>query len=264
MTMPQAGQAPINRPQSRVWGVPFSPVTFTEAVDAVENMVSAGRANFIVTANLHYAMLSAGDARLRDNNERAALVLADGMPLVWASRWRPVTLPERVTGSDLLPLLCARAAERGWGVYFLGAAPGVAAEAAKNLTARFPGLRVVGIESPPFRALSKEEQDAQREAIRAARPAILFVAFGQPKGEYWVAENYEQLGVPCVMQIGASLDFAAGRVTRAPRWLQKIGMEWLYRFGTDPWRLGKRYLANAVFAARMLLKDLVTRRANRN
>jgi N-acetylglucosaminyldiphosphoundecaprenol N-acetyl-beta-D-mannosaminyltransferase len=140
----------------------------------------------------------------------------------------------------------------------------VAAEAAKNLSRRYPGLKVVGIESPPFRALSEAEQEAQREAIRSACPAILFVAFGQPKGEYWVAENYERLGVPCVMQIGASLDFAAGRVTRAPRWLQKIGLEWLYRFGTDPWRLGRRYLSNALFAGRMLLKDLFTRRANRS
>lgn len=250
-------------PPVHVWGVPFSPVTFGEALTIIDDLIAAGTPNFIVTANVHYAMLCATDERLRANNKRAALVLADGMPIVWASRWRERRLPERVTGSDLLPMLCGRAAERGWGVYFLGAAPGIAAAAAEKLRERFPGLRVVGVESPPFRPLSDEEVKAQREAIRAARPDILFAAFGQPKGEYWVADNYRDLGVPVVMQIGASLDFAAGRVSRAPRWMQKLGLEWVYRFGTDPLRLGRRYLSNGLFAARMLARDLMTPRSQR-
>lgn len=246
-----------------VWGVPFSPVTFSQTLDQIERMVASGRPSFLVTANLHYAMLAASDPRLQANNDRAALVLADGMPIVWASRWRTRRLPERVTGSDLVPLICQRAAERGWGVYLLGAAPGIAAQAAEKLVARFPGLRVVGVESPPFRALTAAEHEAQLSGIRAARPAVLFVAFGQPKGEYWVADHFESLGVPVVMQIGASLDFAAGRVQRSPRWMQKVGLEWLYRFGTDPLRLGRRYFSNALFALKMLAKDAVTRRDRR-
>lgn len=246
-----------------VWGVPFSRVTFAETVAAIDRLIASSRPHFAITANLHYAMLSASDARLRANNEKAALILADGMPIVWASGWRSDSLPERVTGSDLFPMLCSLAAERGYGIYLLGAAPGVADEAANRLRERFPNLRIVGVHSPPFREPSQAEQDALADQIRFANPKLLFVAFGQPKGEYWVADWYERLGVPVVMQVGASIDFMAGRVTRAPKWMQRTGLEWTYRFLREPFRLGGRYLANAWFAIKMILRDLMTRREQR-
>ncbi len=246
-----------------VWGVPFSRFTFADAIAEIDRLIVAGKPSFAITANLHYAMLSAGDDRLQRHNDRAAMILADGMPIVWASQWREQPLPERVTGSDLVPMLCERAAKKGYGVYFLGAAPGVADKARVELCQRFPELRVVGVHAPPFRTLSPVEEQAMLDGIRTARPDILFAAFGQPKGEYWVADNYERLGVPMVMQIGATLDFIGGRVKRAPRWMQRIGCEWLYRFGTDPMRLGGRYMANAWFALKMLMRDLLTRRKNR-
>ncbi len=246
-----------------VWGVPFSRFTFADAVSEIDRLIATGRPSFAITANLHYAMLSGGDDRLRRHNDRAAMILADGMPLVWASRWREQSLPERVTGSDLVPMLCKRAAEKDHRVYLLGAAPGVAEDAKAKLCQTFPGLRVIGVHAPPFRTLTTVEEQAMIDGIRAAKPDILFVAFGQPKGEYWVADNYERLGVPVVMQIGATLDFIAGRVSRAPKWMQRVGCEWLYRFGTDPMRLGGRYVANAWFALKMLLRDLLTRRKNR-
>jgi N-acetylglucosaminyldiphosphoundecaprenol N-acetyl-beta-D-mannosaminyltransferase len=246
-----------------VWGVPFAQVTTSQTLTIIDQLIATGRPHFIITANLHYAMLAATDARLRANNQRAALILADGMPIVWASRWRAQALPERVTGSDLFPMLCARAAERGYGIYLLGAAPGVAEEAARRLRAKHANLRIVGVQSPPFREMTLAEQEALAQDIRQAKPDLLFVAFGQPKGEYWVAEWYQKLGVPVVMQVGASIDFAAGRVTRAPRWMQRIGLEWTYRFLQEPFRLGGRYAANAWFACKMVVQDLVTRRANR-
>src|SRR5204862_860380 len=134
---------------------------------------------YFITANLHYAMLTATDPRLPPVNEAAAFIVADGMPLVWASRWRAAQLPERVAGSDLVPALCERASQRGYRVFFLGGAPGVGAEAARRLSARFPGLQVAGVESPPFRALSAEENAVLVARIRDARPDILLVAFGQ-------------------------------------------------------------------------------------
>lgn len=249
--------------QVSVWGVPFSRVTFEQTVAAIDRLIANGQPHFVVTANLHYAMLAAQDARLRAYTDRAALVLADGMPIVWASKWRTKTLPERVTGSDLFPMLCAHAAERGYGIYLLGAAPGVADDAATRLRERHPTLRIVGVQSPPFRESTQAEQEALADDIRRAKPDMLFVAFGQPKGEYWVADWYEKLGVPVVMQVGASIDFAAERVHRAPKWMQRIGMEWAYRFWREPFRLGGRYAANAWFAIKMLMKDAFTRKANR-
>lgn len=246
-----------------VWGVPFSRVTYADALAKIDQLIAGNTPNFLITANLHYAMLSAGDQRLRQNNSRAAMILADGMPIVWASRWRDHPLPERVTGSDIVPLICERAAEKGYGIYLLGAAPGIAEEASRRLCKRFPALRIVGVHAPPFRMLSPDEERQMCDNIRLAKPDILLIAFGQPKGEYWVADNYQALGVPVVMQVGATLDFIAGSVHRAPRWMQQIGCEWVYRFLTEPKRLGRRYVGNAWFAMKMLIRDMTTRRSRR-
>jgi len=242
-----------------VWGLPLSPVTFPQALDAVERLIRAGRPSYFITANLHYAMLTDQDPRLDAVNRGAALVLADGMPLVWASRWRPARLPERVAGSDLVPALCERAARRGYRVFLLGGAPEVGAEAARRLCERFPGLQIVGVESPPFRPLSAQEQAELVARVRAARPDLLFVAFGQPRGEFWLAEHYQALGVPVCAQVGATLDFLAGRVPRAPRWLQRLGLEWVYRLYQEPARLARRYANNLLFAFKMLARDLLAR-----
>ena len=134
-----------------VWGVPFAPLTLAGAVAAVGNLIEAGKPTYFITANTHYAMLTAGNPDLSSINERAAFIVADGAPLVWASRWQRSPLPERVAGSDLIFELCAKAAQEGYRVFFLGGAPGVAEEAARRLQARYPELRVVGTECPPFR-----------------------------------------------------------------------------------------------------------------
>jgi N-acetylglucosaminyldiphosphoundecaprenol N-acetyl-beta-D-mannosaminyltransferase len=223
----------------------------------VDQLIQAGKPGYFITANLNYAMLTAQDVRLPAVNKGAALILADGMPLVWASRWRPRRLPERVAGADLVPALCERAAARGYRVFLLGAAPGVAEEATKKLCERFPGLQIAGTASPPFRPLSDEEQAQLLAQIREARPDLLFVAFGQPKGELWLAEHCEALGVPMSVQIGASLNFVTGTVRRAPRWIQRLGIEWLYRLYREP-RLAVRYGRNLLFAFKMLARDVLS------
>jgi N-acetylglucosaminyldiphosphoundecaprenol N-acetyl-beta-D-mannosaminyltransferase len=236
----------------RVWGLPLAAVTFDQALDRIDRLVATARPSLIVTANLNYAMLADADPRLREVTNRAALVLADGMPLVWWSKLGPRPLPERVAGSDLIYGVCERAAKHGHGIYLLGAAPGVANDAAQKLLAKYPGLRIVGVECPPFRKLTPDEEREQVDRIRSARPDILFVAFGQPKGEFWIDGRLDSLGVPVCIQVGATLDFVAGRVKRSPRWMQKTGLEWVYRILQEPSRLAKRYLDNLLFLLRTL------------
>jgi N-acetylglucosaminyldiphosphoundecaprenol N-acetyl-beta-D-mannosaminyltransferase len=239
-----------------VWGLPLAPLTLVETVEFVGELVRRGEPSFFITAPTHYAMLTERNADLRELNSRAAFILADGAPLVWASRWSGLPLPERVAGSDLIFELSAEAAKQGYRIFLLGGAAGVADEAAERLRARYPGLQVVDTFSPPFRELTAGEWDAIVGRIRAARPDILLVAFGQPKGERWVDQHLAELGVPVSVQLGASLDFVAGRVRRAPRWMQRAGLEWAFRLWMEPRRLFTRYASNAWFLVRMVSRDL--------
>jgi N-acetylglucosaminyldiphosphoundecaprenol N-acetyl-beta-D-mannosaminyltransferase len=251
----QVSQLPVSSEFVWVWGLPLAPFTRAEAADAVMDLVANGGPAYFITANAHYAMLSHSIERLREINRVAAFIVADGAPLVWASRYLRTPLPERVAGSDLIYDLCERAAEKGFALYLLGGEPGVAEEAGRKLIQRYPELRIVGAEAPPFRPLSDAEQIALCDRIRAARPDLLLVAFGQPKGELWLAENLPALNGAVGVQIGASLDFVAGRVRRAPRAVQKVGMEWAYRIWTDPSRLAPRYARNAWFIVKMIAND---------
>jgi N-acetylglucosaminyldiphosphoundecaprenol N-acetyl-beta-D-mannosaminyltransferase len=240
-----------------VWGVPFRPLKLAETVVAVGDLIKAGGPAYFITANTHYAMLTEQNSDLCAINIQAAFIVADGAPLVWASRWHGSPLPERVAGSDLIFELSAEAAKKGYRLFLLGGAEGVAEEAARRLAARYAGLQIVGTEAPPFREPTPEEHAALIVRIKLARPDILFVGFGQPKGERWIARNYANLEVPVSVQIGASLDFAAGRIRRAPQWMQKCGMEWSFRLLSEPRRLATRYARNAWFIFRMIVHDLV-------
>ncbi len=242
-----------NRRTVEVWGLPLASLTMRQVLDEVDRMIENGQPHFLVTANLNYAMLSRDHPKLRQVNAEASIVVADGMPLVWASRFLGQPLPERVAGSDLLPAVCELAAKKGYKVFFLGGAEGVASQAVENLCRRFPQLDVVGIVVPPFRELTDRENDELIASVQAAQPEILFLAASQPRGEIWLKDNYRALGVPAAFQIGASIDFAAGRVRRAPRWVGRLGMEWAYRLAMEPKRLARRYWRNAVFLARVII-----------
>jgi N-acetylglucosaminyldiphosphoundecaprenol N-acetyl-beta-D-mannosaminyltransferase len=240
-----------------VWGVPFAPMTLGEAVEAVDALIESRRPSYFITANLHYLMLSSENADLAAVNERAAFILADGAPVVWAARTRSKPLPERVAGSDLIFHLCDLSARKGRRLFFLGAPEGVAEEAAEKLRARYPDIQIVGTECPPYRKPTEEEHDQLLARIRAANPDVLFVAFGQPKGERWIFENLERLNIPVCVQVGASLEFAAGRFARAPRWMQRTGLEWGFRLLQEPRRLFLRYARNARFMGRMIVQDRI-------
>jgi N-acetylglucosaminyldiphosphoundecaprenol N-acetyl-beta-D-mannosaminyltransferase len=239
-----------------VWGIPLARLTMAEVVTTIGELIAAGKSAYFITANTHYAMLTAAHPDLAAINAGAAFVLADGAPLVWASRWIGAPLPERVAGSDLIFALSAAAAQNGYRLFLVGGAEQVAAEAARRLGALYPGLQVVGTECPPFREWTAAEEADLIARIRAARPDLLLTAFTMPKGERWLAARAAALGVPVVVNVGAAIDFAAGRIRRAPRWMQRSGLEWAFRLVREPRRLFSRYARNAWFIARMVARDL--------
>ncbi len=230
-----------------VFGLEVAPLNLDEAVEHIEDLVAAGEPKYVITANLNYAMLSHRNKRLKNINGDAAFVVADGMPLVLAARLQGTPLPGRTTGADLVPRLCARAAERGLSIFLLGGTDEATGAAAAAMRRKWPQLRIAGVECPMLDAVDEEAMSGLIQRIRLAKPDILLAAFGQPKGEFWIAEHYRRLGGTVCIQIGASLDFIAGAVRRAPRWMQRGGLEWLHRLYSEPRRLLPRYTQNACF-----------------
>jgi N-acetylglucosaminyldiphosphoundecaprenol N-acetyl-beta-D-mannosaminyltransferase len=236
-----------------VWGVPFMPLTLAETAETVSTLIEKGHPTFFITANTHYTMLTRENPDLKIVNARAAFIVADGAPLVWAARRRSVPLPERVAGSDLIFTLSELAAQRGYRLFFAGGTPGVAEEAARQLTARYPGLQVVGTAAPSFHRPTADDYSKLRAQIIETRPHLLIVAASMPHGERWLSTHLKDLGVPVGVNLGASIDFAAGRFNRAPRWMQKFGLEWAFRLMLEPGRLSSRYARNAQFILSMAL-----------
>jgi N-acetylglucosaminyldiphosphoundecaprenol N-acetyl-beta-D-mannosaminyltransferase len=223
--------------------VPIDSVTMGEALDEVERMVTTGAGGAVFTPNVDHIVIASEDSRMRAAYARASLSIVDGTPVVWASHLFDTPLPERVAGSDFVPRVLERAAERGWRVYFLGGAPGVCRLARERLRESLPGLQVVGVDEPRIRI---DDPPDAREAviapIRAARPDLVFVALGAPKQEIWIDGCRDALKPMVFFGIGASLDFVAGTVPRAPSWMAKSGTEWLFRLSREPRRLWRRYL----------------------
>ena len=228
-------------------GIPIDDLTMDEALARIETFIANGRSqqrsHQIATVNADFVVKALGDPELRGILQEADMATADGMPLVWGARALGLSLEGRVTGADLVPALAERAAQKGYSLYLLGAAPGVAARAAEILQAQYPGLQIAGILSPPNRSVL-EMDPAILEQIRAADPDILLVGFGNPKQEKWIAMHRRTLPVPVMIGIGGTFDFIAGKTKRAPEWMQRSGLEWLYRLLQEPRRLWKRYVVD--------------------
>ncbi len=229
-------------PTVPILGVPFDQVTIAEAVEIIERMIESREPHYIVTPNVDFLVQAMRDAELHRILFNADLVVCDGMPLVWASRWMGSPLPERVAGADLVPRLIEAAEQKGHRLYLLGATPEANEQAVANLRKFHPNLIVAGYYSPPFQPLAEMNHDEIADRIRIAKPDLLLVCFGCPKQEKWMAMNCHALGVPVTMGVGATIDFLAGRVRRAPRWMQRSGTEWLFRLAQEPRRLFRRYL----------------------
>jgi len=226
-----------------LFGIVIHNVTMDEAVDGITGWLAGSGRHYVTTPNVDHVMRLRRDPEFRQIYRNASLVVADGMPLIWASRWLGKPLKERVAGADLLPKVCEAAAERGKTVFLLGGKDGIAERAAQNLQARFPSLRVVGSYGPPvgFESDEAENQRAVR-VINEAQPDVLFVCLGAPKQEKWVARHLQQLQIKVALCVGAAIDYVAGTVRRAPRWMQRAGLEWAWRLFQEPGRLWRRYL----------------------
>ena len=228
-------------PPIAIMGVPFDNVSTAETVQLIRQMVTSRRPHYLATANVDFLVQASHDVELRRILFDAHLVLCDGTPLVWASRMLGNPLPERVAGSDLVPLLLQVAEQEGYRPFFLGSTPDSIEQAAQRIRQNHPKLQIAGLYSPPFNRLLEMDHDEIRKRILSARPDLLFVGFGCPKQEKWINMHYRSLGVPVSVGVGATIDFLAGRVKRAPLWMQRTGTEWIYRLAQEPKRLLGRY-----------------------
>lgn len=234
-------------PVAVILGIPFHNVSFTDTVEWVRDRVHSRRPGYIATANMDFVTQAWRDPELQRILLEADLVVADGIPIVWLSRLLGHPLKERVTGSDLVPLLAELASRENFSIYGLGGAEGVAEKALGKLSARFPGMRIAGFHSPPKADIIDMDNPGILARIAAANPDILLVAFGGPKQEKWCNMHIRQWNVPVAIGIGGSLDFLAGVQTRAPHWVQRLALEWLWRMFSDPRRLFVRYVSNIAF-----------------
>lgn len=228
-----------------VLGVPVDNLTMEEALDRCDEFIAVGRAtgrtHQIATVNADFVVNSLHDPELQRILQEADMSTADGMPLVWGSRLLGGRLPGRVTGADMVPALAKRAAQKGYSIYFLGAREGIAAKAADILQKRNPGMKIAGVLSPPPGSILDIDRSVV-ETVKATRPDILLVAFGNPKQEKWIRMYAHELQVPICIGVGGTFDMIVGVTKRAPAWIQKFGMEWAYRLLQEPKRLAKRYL----------------------
>lgn len=246
-----------------ILGVPFSHVSNHEALSQIEAMIASQRPHYLATANVDFVVQSQRDLELRRILFDADLVLCDGTPLVWASRWLGNPLPERVAGADLVPALIDVAAKKDYRIFLLGATPEAARLAVEKLKTKYPRLQVTSY-SPPFQPLLKMDHAEIIRRIREAKPDLLFVSFGCPKQEKWIAMHYRELGVPVAMGVGATIDFLAGYMKRAPVWMQRTGTEWLFRLAQEPRRLFKRYAMDLGVFGFKILRQLWQFQARKN
>ncbi len=236
-------------------GVPIDVMTEQGCVSHIVERSQAGQGGWVITPNLDHMRRADVDGEFREMLNEADVVVADGMPLIWASRLQGTPLPERVAGSAMVWSLAESAARSGRSLYLLGGDPGAADKAAEVLKTRYPQLNIVGTDCPAFGFDQDPRQLAEvMEKVLAAKPDIVYVGLGSPKQERLIRQA--RVGLPHVwwLGVGISLSFIAGDVKRAPRWVQKIGLEWMHRMLQEPGRLVKRYLVHGLpFAARLLL-----------
>ena len=239
-----------DRAQVSILGIPVDDVTYDEALARMAEFVSDGHPHQVVTVNPEFIMTAQEDPHFHQILRQAHLNLPDGQGLIWAAQLLGAPLRERVTGVDTVVRLAELSSQEGYSIFLLGAAEGVAAAAARQLQNRFPELRIAGtyVGSP-----APDEEDQIVARIQDVHPDLLFVAYGAPRQEKWIARNLARLSVAVAIGVGGTFDFISGEASRAPAWVQRLGMEWLHRLAHQPWRW-RRMLALPKFGLLVLLQ----------
>jgi len=244
----QPAGVPSMIPRVNVLGVGVTPVNLAQTVEILEKWRAEGRREYVCCTSVHGLAEAQRDPEIRSALNRSGLTTEDGMPLVWWCQRSGYSDAGRVCGSDLLLAMCERAPQRGHRHFFYGGNPRVVETLVSRLMQRFPGLVVAGYRSPPFRPLTQEEDAADVEAINETRPDFVWVGLGMPKQEKWMAQHVGKIQAAALLGVGAAFDFVAETKPRAPLWMQRSGLEWLFRLMTEPRRLARRYLVyNSMF-----------------
>lgn len=234
------GMYPDHR-RADVLGVHVSPLTMNDALAVIHELIVQRRHGYVCVTGVHGVMECRRDPNLRAIHNAASMVTADGMPLVWFVRLSGWQRAERVYGPDLMRAIMAGSVNHGYRHFFYGGAEGVADRLRDRLIELHPGLQVMGTLCPPFRPLTNKEDDAAVDAINAAYPDIVWVGLSTPKQERWMANHFGRIKAPVMIGVGAAFDFLAGTKPQAPIWMQRRGLEWLFRLASEPGRLWRRY-----------------------
>lgn len=240
-------------PATRILDVPVSTINLPIAVQSILGWIKEGNSQYVCVRDVHGIMRAQEDPELMSIHDGAGLITPDGMPLVWIMRARGYKDVGRVCGADLVAALCHASQSSRARHYFYGGKPGVAKRMAAELLRQFPDLQVVGMDTPPFGALTPEEDAVATQAIADTQPDIVWVGLSTPKQEYWMRDHVGRIPGATLLGIGAAFDFYAGDVKRAPRWMHHSGLEWLHRLISEPKRLWRRYL---VLAPRFIMMVL--------
>lgn len=252
------------RQTGRVLNAQIDVLAWADAVDRVLGWARARESRYVAISNVHVIVTASQDVQFGRVINEADMATPDGTPVAWMLRRLGHTGQSRISGPDLMWALCAHCATEGLPMYFYGSTEATLAALDKRLRASFPSLVICGMESPPFRPLTKEEDTAVVIRINVSKASIVFVGLGCPKQEHWMAEHRGRVNA-VMIGVGAAFDFHAGLVKRAPQWMQHNGLEWLHRLASDPRRLWKRYLATntlfIIYAARQLLAYRISRRS---
>lgn len=230
-------------------------VSMSETISHIEKLIEENKKSYIVAINVDVVMKIEHDSYLKKITDHADMVLVDGKPLIWISKIHKKPIKEKVSGSDLVPKLCKVAAEKSYSIFILGGKDGIAEKAKKRLEKQHPGIKIVGTYAPPFGfEKNKTELNKINQMITEVHPDLLIACFGCPKQEKWIYENYSKYDAKVSVCAGATVDFLAGNVNRAPQWMANHGFEWLYRFSQEPKRLFKRYFIDDVKILKLVWK----------
>lgn len=240
-----------------ILGVEISSLTLRLAMEIIIGEIDSASQLYVCVANVHLIMECQRDSRLREIVNDASLTTPDGMPLVWLSKWAGRRQTERVYGPALMLRLCEAAAQQGRSVFLVGGLSGTTAKLSETLTNRFSGLNVVGAIDTPNRPTLDEDDEHIVAEINKSKPDIVFVGIGCPHQERWMGAHREAVSAPVLIGVGAAFDFITGRVKVAPEWMQKSGLEWLYRLSREPKKLAKRYLVNNPIFIALVLKQIM-------